>query len=237
MSCSSLIRLSYFIIFYAHLLKFQVLGKALCFGNIFLLSIFSYSSFSYADVEGIPYNSDFPNAQYPYAQAPDGCSGLQSTREVRDTWGPVDFTDACNNHDRCFYTLGSNWNTCNTRFLKDLNEACRSDLRIWVPPVTVGGVVITPGFYTPPEPTTLLSCFNITSIYYGGVQAGVLLGVFNDAQNKQRRYEQWVAGVRNRDSLSYRKVQHQRATGKLIDFNGDGRTDIFRISTIRVVGA
>lgn len=154
---------------------------------------FSYSNVSFADVEGIPYNSNFPNAQYPYAQAPDGCSGLQSTREVRDTWGSVNFTGACDNHDRCYYTRGSNWNTCNERFYSDLRAACERDLRVWVPPVTVRGVVITPGFHTPPEPTSLRACYAIASGYYAGVQAGVLLDVFNTAQGKQRRYEEWVA--------------------------------------------
>lgn len=166
-------------------------------GIFFAISSFSYPNISFADVEGIPSNPDFPNAQYPYAQAPDGCSGWQSRREVRDTWGPVRFTGACDNHDRCYYTRGSNWNTCNERFYSDLRAACERDLRVWVPPVTVRGVVITPGFHTPPEPASLRTCYTLASGYYAGVQAGVLLDVFNEAQNKQRRYEDWVASVRN----------------------------------------
>lgn len=42
---------------------------------IFALGAFSYSNALLANAENIPYNRDFPNAQYPYAQAPDGCSG------------------------------------------------------------------------------------------------------------------------------------------------------------------
>jgi hypothetical protein len=163
----------------------------------FAVGAFSYSNISYADIEGIPYNQEFPNAQHPYAQAPDGCSGWQNARQVRDTWGSVNFIGACDNHDRCYYTVGSDWNTCNERFYSDLRAACESDLRVWVPPVTVGGVTITPGFHTPPEPASLGACYAVASGYYGGVQAGVLLDVFDEAQDKQRRYEEWVASVRN----------------------------------------
>jgi hypothetical protein len=61
----------------------------------------------------------------------------------------------------------------------------------------VGGVVITPGFHTPPEPASLETCYRLATDYYAGVQAGVALNVFNEAQNKQRRYEAWVTSVRN----------------------------------------
>jgi hypothetical protein len=60
--------------------------------RIFLvLGAFGYANVAYADVDGIPYNPKFPKAQYPYAQAPDACSGYFSNADVRDTWGPVDF--------------------------------------------------------------------------------------------------------------------------------------------------
>jgi hypothetical protein len=155
--------------------------------HIFLISgIFGYANIAYADVNGIPYNSEFPKAQYPYAQAPDACSGYFSNADVRDTWGPVDFRGACNTHDKCYYTLGSNWNTCNERFYSDLRAACERDLRI-----------STPLGKLPPDPVKLSACYQIATTYYAGVQAGVALEVFKDAQNKQKKYEKWVANVRN----------------------------------------
>lgn len=166
---------------------------------LFTVSAFSYSNVAFADVEGIPSNPDFPNAQYPYAQVPDGCSGWQSTREVRDTWGPVSFTGACDNHDRCYYTRGSNWNTCNERFYADLRASCERDLRTstQVPAPTLSDPFRTRRVDLPPDPVRLSACYTLASGYYAGVQAGVLLDVFNEAQNKQRRYEDWVASVRN----------------------------------------
>jgi hypothetical protein len=219
----------------------QILKKIIRLSSIFFaIGTFSYSNVSHADVQGIPNNPDFPNAQYPYAQAPDGCSGWQNTRQVRDTWGSVNFTEACNNHDRCYYTRGSNWNTCNERFYSDLRAACERDLRVWVPPVTVRGVVITPGFHTPPEPASLSACYTVASGYYAGVQAGVLLDVFNEAQDKQRRYEAWVATIRSPKPSNSREDQYlvgdwdgdrrsnlavRRGNKILMDFNFDGSHD------------
>jgi hypothetical protein len=192
----------------------RLLKKFTHFSSILLtVGAFSYSSTAFADVNGIPYNPDFPNAQNPYAQAPDGCSGWQNTRQVRDTWGRVSFTEACNNHDRCYYTRGSNWNTCNERFYSDLRAACERDLRVWVPPVTVRGVEITPGFHTPPEPATLSACYTVASGYYAGVQAGVLRDVFNEAQDKQRRYEEWVASIRS-PSVAQPTILAQLSNGR-----------------------
>ncbi|MBG1265252.1 hypothetical protein [Nostoc sp. WHI] len=151
----------------------SLLKKIVCLSSIFFaVSAFSYSNISYADVEGIPSNQDFPNAQYPYAQAPDGCSGWQNARQVRDTWGPVNFTGACDTHDKCYYTLGSNWNTCNERFYSDLRAACERDLRIPIrrPAPTLSEpwrtVIVE---YGPPEPIALRQCYQIATVYYGGV--------------------------------------------------------------------
>jgi hypothetical protein len=133
--------------------------------------------------DDIPYNPAFPKAQYPYAQAPDGCSGLSDPEQIRDTWGPVNFEPACNKHDRCYYTYGSSWQRCNEEFLKDLVEACWNDLRICV----------TPDFCLPPEPVSLAACTAIAVSYYGVVQAAVAFDVFSEAQTLQKRYDEWVA--------------------------------------------
>ena len=105
------------------------------------LCIFGYASIAYADVDGIPHNRDFDTAQYPYAQAPDGCSSWNSDHPewMKDTWGPVNFSGGCNTHDKCYYTLGSNWQSCNERFYSDLRAACERDLRtsIQVPAPTL----------------------------------------------------------------------------------------------------
>jgi hypothetical protein len=164
-----------------------------CLSSIFLFSVTSLRADPVqADVNGIPSNAQFPKAEYPYSQAPDGCSGWQSPKEVRDNWGPVSFTGACNTHDKCYYTLGSNWNTCNERFYSDLRAACERDLRtsIRVPAPTLSNPLRTRRVDLPPDPVRLTPCYAIATSYYGGVQAGVVFDVFKDAQSKQKQYNE-----------------------------------------------
>jgi hypothetical protein len=202
----------------------QKINRLICLSSIFFtIGLFSYANITSADVEGIPYNSEFPNAQYPYAQAPDGCSGWQSTRQIRDTWGPVNFTEACNQHDRCYYTFGSNWNTCNERFYSDLRAACERDLRIpiRVPDPTLRDPLRTRVVgYGPPEPASLTTCYGIASKYYAGVQVGVLLDVFRKAQDKQKQYEKWVISVINNTEEERIKQLYRQVLGREADPDG-----------------
>jgi hypothetical protein len=171
-----------------------------CLSNIFLFSIVSvHADPVQADVNGIPFNAQFEKAEYPYAQAPDGCSGWTSTRQVRDNWGPVSFTGACNTHDKCYYTLGSNWNTCNERFYSDLRAACERDLRtsVRVPAPTLRDPLRTRRVDLPPDPVRLPPCYAIATSYYGVVQAGVAFDVFKDAQSKQKEYNEWIASIQS----------------------------------------
>ncbi|CEM21098.1 unnamed protein product [Vitrella brassicaformis CCMP3155] len=61
--------------------------------------------------EGAPCSS-------PYARVPNGCSRWP------DTWGSVNFTEVCNGHDRCYYTLGSDADQCNDDFREGLISEC-----------------------------------------------------------------------------------------------------------------
>jgi hypothetical protein len=187
-----------------HFPKSQVVGKLIRLSIVFITILtLSYASIAQADVSGIPSNSDFPNAQYPYAQALDACSGVtdrpDSNGEIRDTWGPVDFRGACDTHDMCYYTVGSNWNTCNERLYSDLRAACERDLKISfnVPDPSLSNPLGTRRVDGPPDPVRLTACYTIASGYYVGVQGGVALGVFDKAQKKQKNYESWVASIRN----------------------------------------
>ena len=183
--------------------KAQGISKFTRLSSIFItIGALNSSSIAYADVNGIPFNPDFPKAEYPYVQAPDACSGVtdgpNSNREIRDTWGPVDFRGACNTHDKCYYTVGSKWNTCNERFYSDLRAACERDLKISfnVPAPTLTDPFRTRRVDGPPDPVRLSACYTIASSYYVGVQGGVALGVFDKAQDKQTRYKSWVASLK-----------------------------------------
>lgn len=45
------------------------------------------------------------------------------------------FTPACNNHDKCYTTLGTSGHECNSNFLSDMQSACRSDFTPLLRPV------------------------------------------------------------------------------------------------------
>jgi hypothetical protein len=191
-------------------------------GSIAVLSLMGSNDFAQADVNGIPYNSDFPKAQYPYAQAPDGCSGPTHPHQVRDTWGPVSFNEACNRHDRCYYTANSTWQSCNQRFFSDLRSACERDLRIAtrVPAPTLLEPGRTLKVYLPPEPTSLSTCYGLATTYYSGVQAGVVANYFNKAQDMQKRYNSWVAQFSPQPAASnYQSFRLQ--TGTALHETGD----------------
>lgn len=103
--------------------------------------------------------------------------------------------------------MGSNWQSCNERFYSDLRAACERDLRtsIQVPAPTLSDLFRTRRVDGPPDPVRLTACYGIASTYYTGVQAGVVkikkwLDTFNKAQDKQRRYEEWVARIKNSSS-------------------------------------
>lgn len=60
----------------------------------------------------------------PYAQLPNGCSGPWGTSEVRDDWKAFDFGPACDEHDKCYYTLGTTARECNRAFKDALRAEC-----------------------------------------------------------------------------------------------------------------
>lgn len=170
---------------------------------LLLILLLSSTGIKADDPEKIPDNPNFPKAEYPYAQAPDGCSSIsENPKQVRDTWpfpgyGDVSFKEACDKHDRCYYTLGASWQNCNEQYRIDLMEACWDDLSTrvenawWLKPAL--------GEYStiPPDPATLASCEEIALTYYTAVQIGVALDVFNTAQKLQKDYEAYVASVRD----------------------------------------
>jgi hypothetical protein len=58
-------------------------------------------------------------------KVPDGCSSWSNNQQqVRDSWGPINFRPACDNHDRCYYTYGTSAETCNRKFAEELAAAC-----------------------------------------------------------------------------------------------------------------
>ncbi|MEY3090056.1 MAG: hypothetical protein RL113_372 [Pseudomonadota bacterium] len=76
----------------------------------------------------LPYNLNFPTAYYPYAAEPDGCSAekLQDVYDVANELFDDDIwlKEACDAHDRCYYTLGTSSKECNDQFIVKTVDSC-----------------------------------------------------------------------------------------------------------------
>ena len=77
--------------------------------------------------------ADCPNGSC-YAGEPNGC-GSRSVRVIAaeivpERWpAGVDFTEACNTHDTCYFTLGSDKAQCDQAFLDALLAECDRAVR------------------------------------------------------------------------------------------------------------
>jgi len=78
----------------------------------------------------LPVNDNFPNAFYPYAQKPDGCSaeGLHDLYRQSNKLSDDDkwLTEACNEHDRCYSTIGTTSQECNSKFIVSAIDSCNA---------------------------------------------------------------------------------------------------------------
>lgn len=78
----------------------------------------------------LPVNPNFPDAFYPYAAKPDGCSaeGLQDVYDDANKFSDDDewLREACNTHDRCYFTLGTSSKECNAQFIIDAVDSCNN---------------------------------------------------------------------------------------------------------------
>ena len=128
----------------------------------------------------LPVNDNFPNALYPYAAKPDGCSaeGLQKLYNQANDLSDDDkwLSLACDAHDRCYYTLGTSAKKCNEKFIIDSIDSCNSisgrDTLLYM-----GSKNAFCGFKAFAVSTGANSCAQ---------------KYFDQAQREQMIYEQWI---------------------------------------------
>jgi len=128
----------------------------------------------------LPVNHNFPNALYPYAHKPDGCSaeGLQKLYDQANDLSDDDkwLSQACDAHDRCYYTLGTTSKECNEKFIIDAIDSCN----------TISG-------------RNTLLYLGSKNAFCGFKAFAVSTGAnscaqkyFDHAQREQKIYEQWI---------------------------------------------
>ena len=120
-------------------MKTRLHHRIISFGSCFLLtSAFGYPVYAAPSKDQIDNHAranGFPRSDYPYYEPVNQCGGEGVTSKVPDKYelkvlGRVvfraDFREACNNHDRCYMTAGSNRRECDANFERDLKSRCGS---------------------------------------------------------------------------------------------------------------
>lgn len=92
-----------------------------------------------------------PSAQGTHDQV-NGCGSDPYAKAVRDEVF-ANFTEACNNHDRCYGTLGSGKTNCDNRFYNEMIDRCDSTYDDWWEKIS-----------RPP-------CYGSAELYFRAVQA------------------------------------------------------------------
>ncbi|KAH8764624.1 hypothetical protein BGZ57DRAFT_545094 [Hyaloscypha finlandica] len=119
----------------------------------------------------------FSKAGDGYAKRPDGCSSVtDDPHQVPDKWGSANFGGVCDEHDRCYYTLGSSRDSCNNAFCDGLVHACKRAYCRGIP-----GCL----------PALFPACNVAATTYCDGVRAFAGL-VYPAAQTLQTEYEQCI---------------------------------------------
>jgi hypothetical protein len=121
--------------------------------------------------------SNFKKSDYPYYEEPNACGtreGLGYDPYIRDKWMGVSFVTACNNHDRCFMTIGAKRENCQYRFRSDIVSACNKKFKLYDP--------------------RLITCRALAYTYAGATTfTGSLLTAWTSSQSKAHDYERALA--------------------------------------------
>lgn len=118
----------------------------------------------------------YPKAGDGFAKRPDGCSSWSENElQVADKFGSANFGGVCDDHDRCYYTIGANVDYCNDDFCSGLRNACHN---AYCTPI-LGCITAGP-------------CMAIAETYCLAVKA-VAAGVYHKAQDLQKGYETCIA--------------------------------------------
>ena len=142
----------------------------------------------------LPVNDNFPNALYPYAAKPDGCSaeGLQDLYDQSNDISDDDewLRKACDIHDQCYYTQGTTAKECNSKFIVKIVDACNHI-----------------------KSTDTIKYMGMKNTFCGVKGLLVATGAnacarrfFAHAQKKQKAYNQWV----ERYEKAYFKAKEQQ---------------------------
>lgn len=73
------------------------------------------------DIDTALMKRGFPKSDYPYYEAPNGCTFSPDSNWFNSGTG---FKPACDNHDRCYETVGKSKEACDNTFKADMDKIC-----------------------------------------------------------------------------------------------------------------
>ena len=128
----------------------------------------------------LPFNRNFPAAQYPYAKIPNGCSAeeLEYVYDLSNTFSNDDkwISKACDEHDKCYSTIGVTYKECNEKFVVDTIDSCNA--------ISARSTVLFMGS------KNAFCGFKALTIATGANSCAKKY--FQKAQKKQKAYNAWV---------------------------------------------
>lgn len=105
----------------------------------------------------------FPASNYPYYEAPNGCSNSPDSNWFNSGTG---FKPACDDHDRCYATVGQSKDACDDKFKDDMDKICATG-------------------------TPVIGCNTAASLYHGAVIEKATCA-YAIAQVEARKYQDKV---------------------------------------------
>ena len=123
---------------------------------------------------------------YPYAKRENGCSIPPARPGANDTISMasinINFTDICNKHDRCYYTVGTrSLDDCNIPFYAEMRARCEREIRhhgfTFADLVTFGGT----------RAGVLTACYAKADVMFKAT-AGTGVIYHTEAQKNQKDY-------------------------------------------------
>ncbi len=128
----------------------------------------------------LPINLNFLTALYPYASRPDGCSAekLQDLYDDANKFFDDDqwLREACNEHDRCYFTEGTTAKECNAKFIVEAVDSCNN--------ISGRDTLLFMGSRD--------AVCGIKALIVSAAANACAEKYFAEAQRKQKAYNQWV---------------------------------------------
>lgn len=122
------------------------------------------------DIDTAMMKKGFPKSDYPYYEGPNGCTRVLSSGGIFGNG--TGFKPACDNHDRCYSTVGKPKSVCDDIFKAEMDKICATG-------------------------TPVIGCSTLATAYYKGVaNSSLAASAYTTAQTEAKTYQAKVEEFR-----------------------------------------